>query len=177
MRCASRNRSAWKSNAATMSDLHLACLSLGSNIHPEENLRRAVELLKQHGRITSLSSAWENHAVGVSGPDFLNMCVLLETGVDLSDVKSWIIQPVESTLGRTRTEDKNAPRPIDIDLVMYDETPLRMEYWEQAFMVVPLAELLPEFEHPRLKQKLARVAEHMRKQVWIQPRTGILSGL
>lgn len=160
-----------------MSDPHLACLSLGSNIRPEENLRRAVELLKQHGRITGLSSAWENHAVGVSGPDFLNMCVLLETGIDLPDVKAQIIQPIESPLGRTRLEDKNAPRSIDIDLVMYDGTPLRMEYWEQAFMVVPLAELLPEFEHPRLKQKLAHVAEHMRKQVWIEPRTGFLSGL
>lgn len=159
-----------------MSDLHLACLSLGSNIHPEENLRRAVELLKQHGQIVGLSSAWENHAVGVSGPDFLNMCVLLETGIALSSVKVRIIQPIESTLGRTRAEDKNAPRPIDIDLVMYDGVPLRMEYWEQAFMVVPLAELLPEFEHPRLKQKLAHVAEHMRKQVWIHPRTGIRFG-
>jgi hypothetical protein len=44
-------------------------------------------------------------------------------------------------------------------------------------MIVPLADLLPGFEHPRLKQKLAHVAEHMRRQVWIQSRMGILSGL
>jgi 2-amino-4-hydroxy-6-hydroxymethyldihydropteridine diphosphokinase len=160
-----------------MSDLHPACLSLGSNIQPEENLRQAIELLKQHGRISGLSSVWQSHAVGVAGPDFLNMCVLLETRVDLPNVKAQIVQPIESALGRTRTEDKNAPRTIDIDLVMYAGTPLRLEYWEQAFMIVPLADLLPGFEHPRLKQKLAHVAEHMRRQVWIQSRMGILSGL
>ena len=80
-------------------------------------------------------------------------------------------------MGPTPPAHTPPPRPIDIDLVMYNDEPLRLEYWEQAFMIVPLAELLPEFEHPTLKKKLAQVAEHQREQVWIQPRAGILSGL
>jgi 2-amino-4-hydroxy-6-hydroxymethyldihydropteridine diphosphokinase len=160
-----------------MSDLHLAYLSLGSNIQPEQNLRQAVKLLQLHGRLAAISSAWENHAVGPVGPDFLNVCVALETSVEQSEIKRQVIQPIEFTLGRIHSADKNAPRPIDIDLVMYDDQPIRLEYWRQPFMIVPLSELLPEFEHPILKQKLAQVAEHMRKQVWIQPRTGVLPGM
>ncbi len=160
-----------------MSDLHLAWLSLGSNIEPEQNLRQAVQLLKGYGQLISISSVWENHAVGVGGPDFLNVCVELKTDTSQAEVKPQIIQPIESALGRIRSENKNAPRPIDIDLVMYDDVPVRLESWGFAYVIVPLAELLPEYEHPVLKQTLAHAAELMRKQVWIQPRTGILPGM
>ena len=160
-----------------MSKFHRIYLSLGSNIEPASHLRQAIELLKVQGQDLIASSVWETHAVGVIGPNFLNVCVGMTTSLSPAEIKEKIIRPIESALGRIRTEQKDAPRPIDIDLVMYDDEPLRLEYWEQAFMIVPLAELIPEFEHPILKEKLAQVAEHQREQVWIQPRAGILSGL
>lgn len=160
-----------------MSETHRIYLSLGSNIDPAPHLRQAIELLKLQGQDLITSSVWETYAVGVIGPNFLNICVGMTTSLSPAEIKEKIIRPIESTLGRIRTEQKDAPRPIDIDLVMYNDEPLRLEYWEQAFMIVPLAELLPEFEHPTLKKKLAQVAEHQREQVWIQPRAGILSGL
>lgn len=160
-----------------MSEHHRIFLSLGSNIEPALHLHQAIEMLKLKGQDLSISSVWETNAVEVTGPNFLNVCVGLTNPLALAEIKEKLIRPIESALGRIRTEDKDAPRTIDIDLVMYDQEPVRMEYWQHAFMVVPLAELLPEFEHPTLKKKLAQVAEHMREQVWIQPRTGILSGL
>lgn len=160
-----------------MSELHRIYLSLGSNIDPAPHLRQAVKLLKLHGKDLITSSVWETHAVGITGPNFLNVCVSMTTHLSPVEIKEKFIRPIEAELGRTRTEQKDAPRLIDIDLVMYDDEPLRMEYWELAFMIVPLAELLPEFEHPTLKKKLAQVAEHLRGQVWIQPSVGILSGL
>ena len=159
-----------------MSDEHRIFLSLGSNIDPETHLRQAVEMLKLQGQDLSISSVWETKAIGIPGPNFLNACVGLTTPLAPAKIKERIIRPIESALGRIRTEQKDAPRTIDIDLVLYDGEPVRMEYWGQAFMVVPLAELIPEFEHPTLKMKLAQAAKHLREQDWIQPRAGILSG-
>ena len=56
--------------------MHQVYLSLGSNIQPEVNLPRAVELLQEYGKFIKVSRAWESEAVGSDGPNFLNACVL-----------------------------------------------------------------------------------------------------
>src|SRR5215208_650628 len=78
-RCGLQNQSEWRSNAAEMSKYHQAYLSLGSNIHPETNLVRAIELLQNYGRIEKISNVWESESVGAEGPNYLNACVLLFT--------------------------------------------------------------------------------------------------
>ena len=55
----------------------------------------------------------------------------------------------------------SGPGTIDIDIVLFDETPLNTEFWEYAFVAVPLAELIPDFEHPVRHEKLIRVAEQL----------------
>ena len=45
--------------------MHQVYLSLGSNIQPEINLVRAIELLHEYGEIQKVSSAWESESVGV----------------------------------------------------------------------------------------------------------------
>ncbi len=62
-----------------MSKLHLAYLSLGSNIQPEINLVKAIQLLQKHDRIEKISSVWESESVGAAGPNYLNACILLST--------------------------------------------------------------------------------------------------
>lgn len=96
---------------------HRACLLLGSNIQPEENLRRAVELLRQYFVVEKVSAAWETPAVGSDGPDFLNAAVVIHTSLDPWQLKERFLRPLEAQLGRVRTADKNAPRTIDIDIV------------------------------------------------------------
>jgi 2-amino-4-hydroxy-6-hydroxymethyldihydropteridine diphosphokinase len=153
-----------------MSDLHQVYLSLGSNIQPEDYLPRAVRMLKEYGEVKALSSVWESRAVGSDGPNFLNLCVLFLSGLQPYDLKEQIIRPIEARLGRIRSVDKNAPRTIDLDIVLFDEQPLNIEFWAYAFVVVPLAELIPDFVHPVSGESLAKVAEHLQRQVWIAPR-------
>ena len=160
-----------------MDDLHQAFLLLGSNIDPETHLRRGIELLKGYGKISAVSRAWESRAVGGEGPNFLNACVLCLTELAPEDVIERIIRPAELALGRTRTADRYASRSMDIDLLLFDEQPLRLEYWGQAFAVVPLAELVPHLRHPVTGEPLSRSAAHLRAEVWIVPRPGVLSGL
>lgn len=155
-----------------MSDLHRAYLSLGSNIRAEGNLPKAVELLRGVGEIEAVSSVWETESVGFDGPNFLNACVLFLTPLGPVEFKEQIIRPIEAELGRVRNDEKNAPRTIDIDIVLYDEKPLNTDFWEYAFVIVPLAELIPDFPHPASGEVLARSARQV--SVWIKKREDVI---
>src|SRR5678816_715047 len=136
-----------KLNETGMSDLHQAHLSLGSNIQPETNLVRALELLQKYGELRKISNVWESESVGAEGPHYLNVCVLLVTPHTQTGLKEQALLPIEAGLGRQRGADKFAPRTIDIDIVLFDGQSCDDRYWEQAFVVVPLAEIVPEYQN------------------------------
>jgi 2-amino-4-hydroxy-6-hydroxymethyldihydropteridine diphosphokinase len=158
-------------------DEHQVYLNIGSNINPELHLRRAIELLAKHGRIQAVSTAWETQAVGSSGPNFLNACVLILTTLELSEFKQLVIQPIESALGRDRGPDKYAPRPIDLDIIMWDGNAHRQEQWDFAYLAIPLAEIAPDVEHPLTHEKLSRTAERLRAATWAVPHPDILNSI
>ncbi|MBM3138048.1 MAG: 2-amino-4-hydroxy-6-hydroxymethyldihydropteridine diphosphokinase, partial [Chloroflexi bacterium] len=106
---------------------------LGSNIRPEENLKEALALLAEYSKIKSCSRIWRTEAIGSDGPDFLNMAVDLETDLDSLEIKSRIIKNIEIRLGRVRTEDKNAPRTIDLDIILLNDEVLDGDLWKKAF--------------------------------------------
>ena len=157
-----------------MSDSHLAYLSLGSNIQPEQNLVKAMELLQNHGQLEKISSAWESESVGAEGPNFLNACALLKTSLSQKQLKEQALLPIEARLGRKRTEDKFAPRTMDIDIVLFDDTSTDDKYWEQAFVVIPLAEIHPEFQNPLTREKISQTATKLLRQVWMERRPEVL---
>ncbi len=154
--------------------MHQVYLSLGSNIQPEVNLPRAIELLQDQGEIRKVSGAWESEAVGSDGPNFLNACVLFTTSLSQTEVKEKIIHPIETTLGRKRSADKYAPRPIDIDIILFDEQSYDDKYWKQAFVVVPLAEIHPEYRNPISHEKIVETAARLLQKIWMERRPGVL---
>jgi 2-amino-4-hydroxy-6-hydroxymethyldihydropteridine diphosphokinase len=158
-----------------MRESHLAYLSLGSNIQPEINLVKAIQLLQDHGRIDNVSNAWESKSVGAKGPNYLNACVMLATSFKQTDLKRDVLLPIEMELGRRRSENKFAPRTIDIDIVLFDDELVDEKYWEQAFVVIPLAELYPEYQNPLTHESILEAATRLRKETWIEARQGILS--
>jgi 2-amino-4-hydroxy-6-hydroxymethyldihydropteridine diphosphokinase len=156
-----------------MSESHQAYLSIGSNIQPEVYLPKSIQLLGNYGDVKRVSSVWQSHAVGSDGPDFLNVCILFETDRQPYDLKEQIIRPIEAQLGRVRYADKNAPRTIDLDIVMFNAEPMNVDFWDYAFVVVPLAELIPDFLHPVSREKLSRVSVQVQRQVWIVKRDDV----
>ncbi len=146
---------------------HRAYLSLGSNIAPERNLPEAVDLLAQHGRLLAVSAAWQSAALGrPEQPDFVNAAALLVTTLTAAELKAGPLAAIEAALGRVRSVDKYAPRPIDIDIMLFDDAIFNLgegripspEIYERAFVAVPLAEIAPDYVHPETGESLAAIA-------------------
>jgi len=155
--------------------VHPVYLSLGSNIQPEINLPKAINLLHDHGEILKVSSAWESEAVGSDGPNYLNACVLLTTRLFLFELKQQIIHPIEAKLGRKRSEDKYAPRTIDIDIILFEDQSCNDKFWKLAFVVIPLAEIYPQFQNPVTQENIAETAIRLHQKIWMETRPEVLS--
>lgn len=130
-------------------------VSIGSNQQPRQNITRAIGLLRNaFGQIES-SPVYETRAVGFDGDDFLNLVVRFETDKALDEVGR-MLQDIERQCGRARSQQRFAPRTMDLDLLLYDDLVRHDEQWdiprheitEYAFVARPLAELAPDGRHP-----------------------------
>ncbi len=139
-----------------------AVILLGSNIDPNQNLRRAVDMLRLVSPVVRCSSVWRTRAVGSTGPDFLNMALILETELTTEALKFGVLRPIEAKLGRVRTSDKNAPRTIDLDVVVLDDRILDEDLWRRAHLAIPVAELMPALRSPETFELLADVAQRLK---------------
>ena len=155
--------------------LHHAYLSIGSNIEPEKNLPAAVRELGRFGRVLRVSRVWQSLPVGGPGqPDYLNAALLLETALSASDLKGKAIATVEANLGRIRSANRNDPRTIDIDIMLFDREQLRLgersipdrEVLERPFVAIPLAEISPCYIHPVTGESLAEIASRFDPESW-----------
>jgi 2-amino-4-hydroxy-6-hydroxymethyldihydropteridine diphosphokinase len=134
-----------------------AFIAVGSNIDAERNVEAALELLGRRVRIVAVSRFYRTPALGASGsPDFLNGVVEIETELEPRELKQRVLLEVESELGRERGAEKNAPRTIDLDLVVHGDMVCREEglllpapeILERAFIALPLLELEPQLVLP-----------------------------
>jgi 2-amino-4-hydroxy-6-hydroxymethyldihydropteridine diphosphokinase len=142
--------------------LHQACLLLGSNIEPEVNIPKAMDLLQEKVTVLKVSSVWESASVNCCYPDFLNMAAAVSTGLGASELKGQILRPLEAQMGRVRTEDKNASRKIDIDIILFDGKVVDPDLWKHVHRAEPVAELFPDIisaSGERLKDIARRLAQ------------------
>ena len=130
-------------------------LGIGSNESPEENLRLAIrELGNRYGHL-DLSPIYKSASVGFDGPDFLNLVARFESDVSVFSICAEI-ELIHNLAGRKRGSDKWGSRPLDIDVLLYndlilDERPVhvpRDDILEYSFVLRPIAELAPSQVHP-----------------------------
>lgn len=143
-------------------------LDLGSNIEPECNLPAAVERLAKLSTLIAVSSVWETKPLGMPDqPNFLNVGVLVETNLSAATFKKTVIHNIEQALGRVRTKNKNAPRTIDIDIILFNDDIFELdgrhipnkELLERPFVAASLAEIAPDYKHPETGQTLLEIAQ------------------
>jgi 2-amino-4-hydroxy-6-hydroxymethyldihydropteridine diphosphokinase len=118
-------------------------------------------MLNIFGQVMASSNVWETIPVGTSGPRFLNAVVLLQANYPSSLLKSLVLRRIEYEMGRVRTFNKYAPRPIDLDILIADGLIIEPGIWTQTHLAVPLAELLPDLLHPDLEMRLSQVAQKL----------------
>ncbi len=130
-------------------------VGLGSNIDPEANLHLGLrELRRRYGEVRS-SAVYRSKAVGFEGDDFLNLVASFESEASPCAICEEI-EAVHNLAGRDRKGGKWESRPLDIDLLLYndriiDERPVRIpreDILEYSFVLRPLAELAPDLVHP-----------------------------
>ncbi len=142
--------------------MHTAVLLFGSNIRPEENLRCALDELCNCCTLQRISSTWETLPIGSPGaPNFLNLAAEMQTHLDAETMKTQLLRPLESRMGRVRTADKNAPRTLDIDIIVFDGLVVDEALWQRAFIALPVAELLPNLPHPETGERLSDFAQRI----------------
>jgi 2-amino-4-hydroxy-6-hydroxymethyldihydropteridine diphosphokinase len=136
-------------------------LSLGANIEPVENLKTALDRLQGGGKIMRVSSIWQTSAVGSPGPDFINFSVLYETALEYEFLKINVLRKIEESLGRIRTQDKNAPRTMDIDIIIWNGQVIDQDLWKKAFIALPISELLPDLINGQTGETLVEVSKRL----------------
>ena len=142
----------------------LVAVSIGSNLDRERNVKDAVAVLaKIFGKLLR-SSVYESAAYGFDGPPFYNLVVVFETLLNAHAVRRKI-QAIENQQGREIGEHRSGSRSLDLDLLLYDDVVFhdqgldvpRREIFEHAYILKPLADLLPAMPHPVTGESFADI--------------------
>ncbi len=139
-----------------------AIILIGSNIHPQQNIRDCLVLLMDNVNVVSRSQIWRTKSYGSEGPDFLNLAIKANTTLNEKQLKISVLQKIERQLGRVRLPNKNAPRTIDLDTIIFNNRILDDELWEKGFIALPVAELIPSICHPGSTRNLKVIAEELK---------------
>lgn len=160
--CASRHTNC---TFLTIAVAHTTYLSLGSNIGDRrQNLDSALTALAQRLTIVSCSPVYETAPWGATDQaHYLNLCAAAQTSLSPRELLHFI-KETEKQLGRLPAR-RWGPRLIDIDILFYDDwivnepdlvIPHR-HLSERAFVLVPLADIAPEFVDPVTQKSVAEL--------------------
>jgi 2-amino-4-hydroxy-6-hydroxymethyldihydropteridine diphosphokinase len=148
-----------------------ALLALGGNVgDARATLDRAVATLCDGDtvRLIARSSDYRTPPWGVEDQaPFVNLCLVVATTLSPQALLERGLA-VERTLGRDRAHERRwGPRPVDVDILAYDDLQLETpgltlphpRLFERAFVLVPLAEIVPDrvIAGVRVADALARV--------------------
>jgi 2-amino-4-hydroxy-6-hydroxymethyldihydropteridine diphosphokinase len=147
------------------STMAIVYLGLGSNVGDRyQNLKQSLELISDRSDIMLLSSVYETEPVGFAAqPLFLNAVCCASTRLSPHELLT-TIKAIEAKLGRRRSFP-NAPRPIDIDILFYDNelinnpdlTIPHPRLAQRAFVLIPLVEINPDFIYPQTRKTVTEL--------------------
>jgi len=142
-------------------------LGLGSNLgNRARSIYRALRLLGPRVRLGKISSLYETEPVGLAEqPWFLNLVCCGETDLSPEALLN-LAKTIERQMGRKRGV-RFGPRPIDIDILLYDDLVLSTpqleiphpRLHERAFVLIPLSEVAQGLIHPVLNRGVEQLRD------------------
>ena len=138
-----------------------AYLSLGSNQDALQHLARARSELEARFGPALFSPIYRTPAEGFEGADFLNAAAVIESDLDIVELDAWL-HALEDAHGRRRDVPRFSDRPLDIDIVFFDELVFRgpgnlqvpRPELRHAFVLKPLADIAPDYREPLQGRRL-----------------------
>ncbi len=145
-------------------------IALGSNLGASQQiLEQAMQKLEVQAQIVvdAVSSWYETRPIGPEQPNYLNGCALLTTSLSPWDLLDTLLK-IENEFGRVRQERWGA-RTLDLDILLYDDQVLETERLqiphprmrERAFVLVPLAEIAPNWLDPVTGSAIAQLKQNI----------------
>ncbi len=151
----------------------LGYIGFGANLgNPSENFAQTLQELDASDgiRVLSKSDLYETEPVGLvdGGPNFLNAVILVETDLDAGTLISKM-RSIEKKLGKSSNHKSDQSRLIDLDLLFFgseiiDKKDLQVPHprlHTRAFVLCPMHEIAPDFEHPALKKSIRMLLEDL----------------
>ena len=161
-------------------------IGLGANLPgpdgpPRATLAAALVALERAGlRVVRRSRWYESAPVPMSDqPWYVNGVVEVEADLDPVSLLA-LLHQIEAAFGRTRTV-RNEARPLDLDLLAYGDRVLTAEpgplsphprLHERGFVLLPLAELAPDWRHPALGEGIQTLIGRLPKGQITRPIAG-----
>jgi 2-amino-4-hydroxy-6-hydroxymethyldihydropteridine diphosphokinase len=122
-------------------------IAVGSNIEPEKYINQAFILLKALDKNVSIASLLRTKSVGfLAQADFVNTAFSLTTALDQNELSQYL-KNIELQLGRVRTNNKNGPRTIDLDIVQVNQNIVDDDYHRYDFVKQSVDELTVNTRH------------------------------
>lgn len=126
--------------------------------------------LAQQTRVAGISMVYCTDALDrPEQPHYFNCVVEIETEAPPAEVKHGLLRPIENSLGRKRSEDKYAPRTVDLDLIVYGDLAMDAEgiklpdpeILERPFLAIPLFELAPDLVLAGYNLRIGEIAARL----------------
>lgn len=145
-------------------------IGVGSNIDPDRNVRQALLRLAEETTVKAISTFYRTRPVGSRGqPFFYNGVVEVATDLPPRELKQSVLLEIEAAMGRRRSADRYASRPIDLDIVLYGDLVISgegltipdPEIAERPFLAFPLHELEPGLVIPGSIQTIAEIVSRL----------------
>lgn len=147
---------------------HRAFIGLGSNLGDRkanigEAITRTGELPET--RIMRKSSLYESEPHGNAKTWFVNAVIEVETEFTAAELLKKL-KAIEEAMGRKRVKGKRwGSRIIDLDILFFDSEVLQTrtlkiphpEVAKRKFVLLPLAEVAPQLQHPELSQTVSQI--------------------
>ena len=96
---------------------------VGSNIKPQENIKKGLNLIKETNKIIleAVSNEHISQAVGMDSDDFLNLALRCTTSLNFKDTRN-LLKDIETSCGRERDpNNKFTPRTLDLDIIIWND--------------------------------------------------------